>query len=159
MNLDSILKMRHHFADKGPYSQSYGFSSNHVCMSELDHKEDWAPKNWYFWSVMLEKTPESSLDCKEIKPVNPKGNLSWIFIGRTDAVAEASILWAPDVKNWLIWRDPDAGKIEGRRRGRQRMRWLDGITNSMDMSLNTFQWWTGKPGVLQSLGSQKVRHD
>ena len=96
--------------NKGPSSQSYGFSSGHVWMWELDHKESWEMKNWCFWTVVLEKTLEGSLDCKEIKPVNPKGNQSWIFIGRTDAEAEALILWPPDVKNWLISKDPDAGK-------------------------------------------------
>ena len=105
-------------------------------MWELDYKESWAPKNWYFWTVVLEKTLESPLDCKEIQPVHPKGNQSWIFIGRTDAEAETSILWPPDVKNWLLGKDPDAGKIEGRRGGRQRIIWLDGITDSMDMSLS-----------------------
>ena len=137
-NLDSILKkQRRSFADKGPSSQSYGFSGSHVWMWELDHKENWMPKNRCFWSVVLEKTLESPLDCKEIKPVNPKGNQSWIFIGRTDTEVEAPILWLPDVKNWFFWKDPDSGKIEGRRRrGWQRMRWLDGITNSMDMSLS-----------------------
>ena len=95
---------------KGPYSQSYGFSSSDVWMWELDHKESWVPKNWCFWIVELEKTLESPLDCKEIKPVNPKGNQSWIFIGRTDAEAEIPVLWPPDEKNWLIWKDPDAGK-------------------------------------------------
>ena len=79
-------------------------------MWELDHKESWAPKNWYFWTVVLEKTLESPLNSKEIQPVNPKGNQSWIFIGRTDAKAETTVLWLPDVKNWLIWKDPDAGK-------------------------------------------------
>ena len=98
------------FAYKGPYSQSYGFSSNHVWMRELEHKEGWAPKNWCFWTVVLEKTLESSLDSKEIKPVNPKGNQSWIFIGRTDIEAEALILWPPAGKNWLIEKDPDAEK-------------------------------------------------
>ena len=106
-------------------------------MWELDHKEDWVLKNWCFWIVALEKTLESPLDCKEIQPVHPKGNQPEIFIGRTDAVAEIPILWPPDTKNWLLGKDPDVGKIEGgRRRGRQRMRWLDGITDSMDMSLN-----------------------
>ena len=94
-----IKNQRHYFADKRLYSQSYGFSSSHVGMWELDHKEGWSPKNWYFWTVVLEKTLESPLDCKEIKPVNPKGNQSWIFIGRTDAEAEIPILWPPDVKN------------------------------------------------------------
>ena len=103
-----IKKQRHYFANKGPYSQSCGFSSSHVRMWELDHKESWAPKNWCFWIVVLEKNLESSLDCKEIKPVNPKGNQSWIFIGSTDA--DALILWPPDAKNWLIRKDPDAGK-------------------------------------------------
>ena len=103
-----IKKQRHHFANKDPYSQSYGFSSSHARMWELDHKEGWALKNWCFWNVVLEMTLESPLDCTEIKPVNPKGNQSWIFIGRTDA--EASIIWPPDVKSWLIRKDPDTGK-------------------------------------------------
>ena len=105
-----IKKQRHYFADKSLSSQSYGFSSSHVWMWELDHQESWALKSWCFWIVVLEKTLESPLDWKEIKLVNPKGNQSWIFIGKTDAEAEAPILWPPDVKNWLIWRDPDAGK-------------------------------------------------
>ena len=109
-NLDSILKKRHYFANKGPSSQSCGFSSNHIWMWELDYKESWALKNWCFWTVVLEKTLESPLVCKEIQPVHPKGNQSWILIGRTDAEAETSTLWSPDVKSWLIWKDPDAGK-------------------------------------------------
>ena len=96
--------------DKGPYSQSYGFSSSHVWMWELDHKEGWALKNWCFWTVVLKKTLESPLDCKEIQPVHPKGKQFWIFIGRTDAKAEAPILWPPDAKNLFIGKDPDAGK-------------------------------------------------
>ena len=105
-------------------------------MWELDHKESWAPKNWCFWTVVLEKTLESPLDCKEIQPVNPKGNQSWIVTGRTDAEAETLILWPPDVKNWLE-KTLMLQKIEGRRRrGWQRMRWLDGITDSMDLSLS-----------------------
>ena len=107
-----IKKQRHYFADKGLSSQSYGFSSSHVWMWELDHKEGWALKNWCFWTVVLEKTLESLLDCK-IKPVNPNRNQSWIFIGRTDAEAEVPILWPPDVKNWLIGKDPNAGKDWG----------------------------------------------
>ena len=136
-NLDTILKSRHYVADKGPCSQSYGFSSGHVWMWELDYKENWALKNWCFWIVVLEKTLESPLDCKEIQPVHPKGDQSWVFIGRTDAEAETPILWTPDVKNWLIWKDPDAGKTwRWEKKGRQRIRWLDGITDSMDMSLS-----------------------
>ena len=100
-----IKKQRYYFADQGPYSQSCGFSSSHVRMGQLDHKESWAPKNWCFWIVVLKKNLESSLDCKEIKPVNPKGNQSWIFIGSTDA--DALILWPPDAKNWLTGQDPD----------------------------------------------------
>ena len=103
----------------------------------LGYKESWVPKNWCFWTVVLKKTLESPLDHKEIKPVNPKGNQSWIFIGRTDAEADAPTLWPPDGKNWLLGKTLMLGKIEGkRRRGQQRMRWLDGITDSMDMSLS-----------------------
>ena len=105
-----IKKQRHYFDNKGPSSQGYGFSSSQVWMWELDYEESWAPKNWCFWTVVLEKTLESPLDCKEIQPVHPKGNQSWIFIGRTDAEAETPTLWPPDVKNWLIWKDPDARK-------------------------------------------------
>ena len=103
-----IKKQSHYFEDKGPYSQSYGFSSSHECMWELDHKEGWEPKNC-FQTVVFEKTLESPLECKEIKPVNPKENQPLIFIGRTDAEAEAAILWPPDAKSWLIGKDPDAG--------------------------------------------------
>ena len=109
-NLDSILKSRHYFADKGLSSQGYGFSCGHVWMWELDCEERWVPKNWCFWTVVLEKTLESPLDCKEIQPVHPKGDQPWILIGRTDAEAEAPILWPADGKNWLIGKDPDAGK-------------------------------------------------
>ena len=105
-----IKKQRHYFANKGPSSQSYGFSSSHGWMWELDHKEGWAPKNWCFWTVVLEKTLESPLNSKKIKPLNPKGNQSWIFIGRTDAEAEAPILWPPDVKSQFTGKDPDTGK-------------------------------------------------
>ena len=123
--------------NKGPYSQSYGFSSGHVWMWELDHKEDWVPKDWSFWTVLLEKSLQSSLDCKKMKPVNSKGNQPWIFIGKTEAEAETPILWPP------MWRADSLEKTlmlekaeSRRRRGRQRMRWLDGITDWMAVSLN-----------------------
>ena len=127
----------------------------------MDHKEGWALKNWCFWTVVLEKTLEGPLDNKEIKPVNPKGNQPQIFIGRADAEAESLVL------AHLMWRTSDSlekilmlGKIEGGRRRRWlRMRWLDGITYSMDMSYSGSWWWTGRPGVLQSMKSQRVRHD
>ena len=105
-----IKKQRQYFADKDLSSQSYGFSSSHVWMWELDHKESWVLKNWCFLTVVLEKTLESPLDCKEIQPVHPKGNQSWIFTGRTDAEAETPLFWPPDAKNWLTGKDPDAGK-------------------------------------------------
>ena len=131
-----IKKQRHYFANKGPSSQNYGFSSSHVWKWDLDYKESWVLKNWCFWTV-LKMTLESPLDCKEIQPANPKGNQSWIFTGRTDAEAETPILWLPDPKNWLIGKDLDVGKIEGgRRRGWQKMRWLDGIIDSMDMGFS-----------------------
>ena len=103
-----IKKQRHYFANKGSSSQGHGFSSGHVWMWELDYKESWAPKNWCFWTVVLEKTLESPLDCKEIQPVHPKGDQSWLFIGKTHCEAETPILWPPDVNNWLIWKDPAA---------------------------------------------------
>ena len=142
-------------------NQSYGFSSSHVWMWKLGYKESWAPNNWCFWIVVLEKTLEGPLDSK-IQPVHPKGNQSWIFIGRTDAEAETPILWPPDAKNWLIRKTLILGKIEGRRRRReQRMRWSDGITSSMDMNLSRLRswWWTGKPGMLQSMQLQRIRQD
>ena len=156
-----IKKQRHYFAYKGPSSQSYGFSSSQVRMWELDHKEDWEPKNWCFWRrLVLEKSLESPLDYKELQPVHPKGNQSWIFIGRTDTKAEAPILWPPDMKNWLIWKDPDAGKD---------WRWEEkGTTEDEIASLTLWTWvwvsfgswwWTGKPGVLQSMGLQRVGHN
>ena len=105
-----IKKQRHYFANKGPSSQGYGFSSSHVWMWELDYKESWVLKNWCFWTVVLEKTLDSPLDCKEVHPVHSKGDQSWMFIGRTDVEAETPIHWLPDAKSWLIWKDPDAWK-------------------------------------------------
>ena len=105
-----IKKKRHHFSNKGPYSQNYGFCSSHVWMWQLDHKEGWEPKNWCFWTIAVENTLQSPLDYKEIKPVSPNGNQPWIFIERTDAEAEAPVLWSPDAKSWLIRKDSDAGK-------------------------------------------------
>ena len=144
-----IEKQRHYFANKDPSSQSYGFSSSHVWMWELDYKESWAPKSWCFWTVVLEKMLESPLDCKEIQPAQPKGNQFWIFIRRTDAEAETPIIWPPDAKSWLIWKDPDAGKD-----------WTQeekGMTED-EMTewhhwVNSMSWWqTGRPGMLQSMG-------
>ena len=105
-----IKKQRQYFVNKGLSSQGYGFYSGHVWMWESDYKQSWAPKNWCFWTVVLEKTLESPLACKEIQPVHPKGDQSWVFIGRTDVEAETPILWPPGSKNWLIWKDPDAEK-------------------------------------------------
>ena len=105
-----IQKQRYYFGNKDPSSHGYGFSTGHVWIWKLDCEESWGPKNWCFWTVVLEKTLESSLDCKEIQPVHPKGDVSWAFIERTDVEAESPILWAPDGKSWLIWKDPDGGR-------------------------------------------------
>ena len=135
-------KQRCYFADRGPYSQNYGFSSSHVWMWELDYKESWVSKNWCFRTVVLEKTPEGPLDYKEIKPVNLKGNQSWIFTGRTDAEAETPILWPPHAKNRLLGKDPDS---------RKDWRWEEkGMTE--DEMVGWHHWWDGyesewAPGV------------
>ena len=138
INLDRhIIKQRHYFVIKGPSSQNYGFSSSHIWMWELDYKESKVPKYWCFWPVVLEKTLERPLVCKEIQPVHPKGNQSWIFIGRTDVEAETPILGHLMQRTDSLENTPMLGKIEGvRRRGWQRMSWLDRITDSMDMSLS-----------------------
>ena len=151
-----IKEWRHPFANKSLYSQRYGFvfSSSYVQMWELDLQEGWVLKNWCFQIVMLEKTVENPLDHKEIKPVNPKWNSPWIFTGRTDAEAEAPIVWPPDVKSRLIGKAPDAGR---RRRGdRGRDGWMASPTPLTWIWANSWRWWrTGKPGVLKSMGSQK----
>ena len=151
-----IKKQRHYFADKGLSSKSYGFSSSHIWMWELDHTESWVPMNWCFWTVVLEKTLESPLDSKEIKMVNPKGNQSSIFIGRTDAEAETLILWPPVVKNYSAGKRPccwERLKAGGEGDDREWDDWIWVWASSRS------SWWMGKPGVLQSMGSQKVRHD
>ena len=132
-----IEKQKYHFAKKGPSSQGYGFSSGHVWVWELDYKESWALKNWCFWSVVLEKTLESLLDCKEIQPVQPRGDQPWVFFGRNDAKAETPVLWPPHVKSWLIVKDSDAGRDWGQKeKGTTEDEMADGITDSMDLSLS-----------------------
>ena len=130
-------------------------------MWELDYKESWAPKNWCFWTVVLEKTLESPLDCKEIQSVYPKADQSWVFIGRTDVETETPILWPPDVKNWLIWKDPDAGKDWRHEEKEKTEDEMDGITDLTDMSLSNLQELvnTVKPSELQSMESKRVGHN
>ena len=139
-------------------------------MRELDYKERWVLKNWCFWTVVLEKTLESPLDCKEIQPVHLKGDQSWIFIGRTDAEAETPVLWPPDAKSGLIWKDPDAGKDGGQEEkgatedemigSNLKMRWLASPTQWTWVWVKSGSWWwTGRPGVLWFMGLQRVRHD
>ena len=149
IHLSNIQKQRHYFVNKGPSSQGYGFSSSHTWMWELDYKESWVVKNWCFWTAVLEKTLESPLDCKEIQPVHPKGNQSWIFIERTEAEAETSILWPLDGKNWLLGKDPDAGKdwsweenemTDDEMASPTRWTWVWASSGSW--------WWTEKPDVL-----------
>ena len=158
-NLDSVLNSRD-IANKGPYSQSYGFSSNHVQVWDLHNKKDWALKDRCLWIVVLDMTLtlESPLDSKEIKPINLKGNQGWIFIGRTDAEDEAPTLWPPDAKSNSLGKILMLGKTEGKRMGQQRTRWLDGITDSMNMSLSKIQEMVKdrKACELQSVGSQEM---
>ena len=159
---EHIKKQKHYFANKDPFSQSYRLSSSYVWMWELDYKESWVLKNWFFWTVVLEKTLESPLDSKEIQPVHPEGNQSWIFIGRTNDGAETPILWSPDGKSWHIGKDPDAGKDWGREEtGMTENEVLDDITSSMTWVWTSSKSWrlTGWPGVQQSMRLQRVRHD
>ena len=146
-----IKRQRYYFANKGPSSQSYGFSSSHVWTWDLDYKESWVLKNGCFWTVMLEKTLQRPLDCKEIKPVNPKGNQSWLFIVRTDAEAEAPILWPPDSKNWLTgkdwcWERLKAGG-EGDHRGWDGWMASPTLWAWVQESSGSW-WWIGTPGLL-----------
>ena len=133
----------------------------HSVPPTLDYKESWALKNWCFWTVLLEKTLESPLDCKEIQPVHPKGDQSWVFIGRTDAEAETPILWPPDAKSWLIWKDPDAGKDWGQEEKwtieDEMVGWHDWL-NGHEFGSGSW-WWTGRPVVLQFIKLQRVIHD
>ena len=156
-----IKKQRHYFANKGPSSQGYGFSSSHVRMWELDHKESWAPKNWCFWTVVLEKTLESPLDCKEIQPVHLKGNQSWIFIGRIVAEDETPFAtWCEELshlKRPWCWERLEAG---GKGDDRGWDGWMPSPTQRTWMWVNSScWWWTGRTCMLQSMGSQRVRHD
>ena len=166
-NLDSILKsrkQRHYSAHRGPYSQSCGFSNSHVWMWELDHKESWALKNWCLWTVVLEKTLESPLDCKEIQPVHPKENESWIFIRRTDVEAEAPVntlaTWCEELTHWKrpwCWErlkvggEGDDGGWDGWMASPIRKIWVWASSGSW--------WWTRRPGTLQFMGLQSVGHD
>ena len=131
-------------------------------MWELDYKESWVPNNWWFWTVVLEKTLESPLNCKKIQPVHPKGDQAWVFIGRTDIEVETPILWPPDEKSWLIWKDPDAGKDWRREKGmtQDEMVGWHSLSQWTWVWVNSGSWWwTGRPGVLQSMWLQKVGHD
>ena len=153
-----IKKQRHYFAGKRLSGQSYGFSSSHVWMWELDHKESWVPKNWCFWTEVLEKILGSPLDSKEIKPINPKGNKSWIFIGRTDTEIEIPTLW-PRCKELTHWKRPwcwERLKAAGEGDNRGWDDWMASLTQwTLVWARSRSWWWTGKPGVLQSMGSQK----
>ena len=156
-NLDSFLQSRGISLPTSPSSQSYGFSSSHVWVWEFDYKESWVPKNWCFWTVVLEKTLESPLDCKEIQLVHCKGNQSWIFIGRTNVEAETPIPWPPDVKDWLIRKDPDAGQNWRQEEKGMTEDEMVGWTWVWASFWNW--WWPGKPGMLQSVGSQRGGDD
>ena len=163
-NLNSTLKSRDiTLSTKVNLVKAMVFFSSHVWMWELDYKESWVAKNWCYWTVVLEKTLESPLDYKEIQPVHPKGDQSWVFIGRTDVEAEAPTLWPPDVKSWITGKDPDAGRYwrqeeKGTDRG-----WDDWMASPTQWTWvwvdSRSWWWTGRPGVLWFMGSQRVGHD
>ena len=153
-----VKKQRPYFVNKGLSSQGYGFSSSHVWMWELDYKESWLPKNWCFWTVVLKKTLESPLDFKEIQPVHPKGDQSWVFTGRTDVEAETPILWPPDVKSRLIWKDPDAGKVRAGGEGDDRGwdSWMASLTQWRWVWVNSGSWWwTGRSGCCGPWGRKE----
>ena len=155
-----IKKQRHYFADKGPSSQSCGFSSSHVWVWEFNYKESWALKNWWFCTVVLEKTLKSSLDCKKIKPVHPKGNQSWIFIGRADAETETPILWPHEAKNWLRGKDPKADRLKAGGKGDNRgwNGWMASLTRWTWVWASSWSWWwTGKPWRAAVHGVAKIR--
>ena len=155
-----MKKQRHYLANKDPYSQSYGFSSSHVWMWELDHKQSWVLKNWCFWTVVLEKTLQSPLDCRRsnqsiLKEISPEYSLEGLMLKLKLQYFGHVMRRADSFEKTLM-----LGKTEGRRRGQQRIRWLDGITQWTWVWANSRRWWrTGKPGVLQSMESQRVRHD
>ena len=162
LNRIDIKKQRHYFVNKGPSSQGYGFSCGHVWMWELDCEESWVPKTWCFWTVVLEKTLESPLDCKEIQPVHSEGDQPWAFFGRNDAKAETPVLWPPHAKSWLIerlwcWEGLGTGG-EGDDRGWDG--WMASPTRWTWVWVNSGGWWwTGRHGVLQFMGSQRVGHN
>ena len=157
-----IKKQKHYFANKVRLVKAYGFPSSHVWMWELDYKESWVPKSWCFWNMVFEKTLESPLDCKEIQPVHPKGDQSWLFIGRADVEAETPILQPPDVKSWLIWKDHDAGEDWGQEeKGTtedEMVGWHQRLNGWVWVNSGSW-WWTRRPGMLQFMGSQRVGHN
>ena len=157
-NLESILKSR----DIIPSTQGYGFSCGHVWMWELNCEASWVPKNWCFWTVVLEKTLEGPLDCKEIQPVHPKGDQSCMFIGRTDVEAETAIRWPPDAENWLIGKDPDAGEDWGQEEKGMTEDEMVGWHHRLDgheFGWTPGWWWTERPGVLRFMVLQRIGHD
>ena len=163
-NWTAYLKQRHYFANKGASSQGYGFSSSHVWIWELDCAESWALKSWCFWTVVLEKTLESPLDCKETQPVRPKGDQSWVFIGRTNVEAETPILWPPDAKSWLIGKDTDAVKAwrqeEKGATEDEMVGWHHQLNGTWVWVNSGRWWWTGVMDcLLQSMGLRRVGHD